>query len=55
MKPGMICPVCALMVVMVGSTNCSVAMEVFALPITVRMVVRGAKRLRFRIGAEPIM
>ena len=51
-KPRMICPVPALMVGMVGSANCAVAIEVFALPVAVWLVVRGAKRSRFRIGVE---
>jgi hypothetical protein len=53
-KPGMIGPVRASMVGMVGSANCALAMEVFASPVAVRMVVHGAERSRFRtgIGAE---
>jgi hypothetical protein len=50
-KPGMICPVRALMVGMVGRANCAVAMEVLDSPVAVRMVVRGAKQSRLRIGA----
>ncbi len=50
MKPGMICPIRASMVGMAGIANCAVATDVLASPVAVRMVVRGAKRSRLRIG-----
>ena len=52
MKPGTIWPVRASMVGKVGSANCAEAMEVFASPVAVRMVICGAERLRLRSGAE---
>ena len=51
-RPGMICPICASMVGMVGIANCAVAMEVLASPVAVWMVVHGAKRSRLRIRVE---
>ncbi len=49
-KSGMICPIRALMVGMAGIANCDVGMDVLASPVAVRMVVRGAKWSRLRIG-----
>ena len=51
-NPGTMWPVRAATLGKVGSANCAEAMEVFASPVAVRMVVRGAKRLRWRRGAE---
>jgi hypothetical protein len=51
-NPGMMCPVHVTMVGKVGSANCVVATEVFALPVGVRMVVCGAAQLRSRSRAE---
>ena len=50
-NPGTIRPVRAATLGKVGSANCAEAMDVNALPVAVRMVVGGAKRLWWRRGA----